>query len=166
MSSETAGDNPAAVARATQDTVDVAGDAADQAERLTMVMESEAIRSALNGDGSGEGSLEGYDYPLEDTEGVLAMEDAEDASDDPMHAGGLDPAPWIPAEQAAMHIIVTDASGDAIGDRYVDEVLDDDDPNIDPFDRAGSGLTPEDETLLGVDPYESPVEDDPYAEFR
>jgi hypothetical protein len=124
------GDEPAEIARATQDTVDVAGDAADQAERLSMVMEAEAIHAALHG-GSGEGSLEGYDFPLEDTEDVLAMEGAEDASDDPMHAGGLDPAPWLPAEQAAMHII---------------------DPSNP--DDPGASLTPEDETLLGIDPYE------------
>ena len=98
------GDAPAEVARATQYTMDVAGDAADQAVRLSMVMEAEAIRAARRGE-SGEGYLDGYDYPLEDTESVLAMEDADDASDDPMHGGGLDPAPWVPAEEAAMHII-------------------------------------------------------------
>ncbi|MEK9809315.1 MAG: hypothetical protein VW362_02630, partial [Candidatus Nanopelagicales bacterium] len=65
MSSEVKAQDPDEVARATQDTVDPAGDAADQAERLTMVMEAEALRNALRGDASGEGSLDGYDYPLE-----------------------------------------------------------------------------------------------------
>ena len=153
MTREIHGDAPAEVARATQDTGDVAGDAADQAERLSMVMEAEAIQAALRGE-SGEGSLDGYDYPLEDSESVLAMEDADDASDDPMHAGGLDPAPWVPAEQAAMHIIDPSDPDDPEAGRYVDDILDDDDPGIDPFDRPSSSLTPEDETLLGVDPYE------------
>ncbi len=146
-------DDPAEVARATQDVVDPAGDAADQAERLTMVMEAEALRGALAGDGSGEGSLDGYDLPLEDTESMLAMEDAEDASDDPVHAGGLDPAPWIPAEQAAMHVVERDGSGE-----YLDEILEESDPLVDPFDTAGSELTAEDATLLGIDPYEAPEE--------
>lgn len=153
MTREIHGDVPAEVARATQDITDVAGDAADQAERLSMVMESEAIAAALRGE-SGEGSLDGYDYPLEDTESVLAMEGAEDASDDPMHAGGLDPAPWVPAEQAAMHVIDPGDPDDPEAGRYADEILEDDDPGIDPFDRPGASLTPEDETLLGIDPYE------------
>lgn len=153
MTREIPGDAPAEVARATQDTSDVAGDAADQAERLSMVMEAEAIQAALRGE-SGEGSLDGYDYPLEDTESVLAMEDAEDASDDPMHAGGLDPAPWIPAEQAAMHVIDPGDPDDPESDRYLDDILDDEDPGIDPFDRPPAALTAEDETLLGIDPYE------------
>ena len=146
-------DDPADVARATQDVTDPAGDAADQAERLTMVMEAEALRSALAGDSAGEGLLDGYDYALEDAESTLALEDAVDASDDPLHAGGLDPAPWLPAEQAAMHVISDDASGDGL---YVDQVLEDDDPFIDPFDRPGATLTAEDETLVGIDPYEEP----------
>lgn len=153
MSGDIHGDEPAEVARATQDTSDPAGDAADQAERLSMVMESEAIHAALHGQ-SGEGSLEGYDLPLEDTESVLAMEDAEDASDDPMHAGGLDPKPWVPAEQAAMHVIDPGDPDDPEAGRYVTDLMDAEDPNIDPFDGPPSGLTPEDETLLGIDPYE------------
>ena len=153
MTPEIHGDAPAEVARATQNVTDVAGDAADQAERLSMVMEAEAIQAALRGE-SGEGSLDGYDYPLEDTESVLAMEDADDASDDPMHAGGLTPAAWVPAEQAAMHIVDPADPDDPQVGSYADEIVDDDDPGIDPFDRAGSELTPEDETLLGIDPYE------------
>jgi hypothetical protein len=152
MTTHIHGDDPAEVARATQDTLDPAGDAADQAERLSMVMESEAIHAALRGQ-SGEGSLDGYDYPLEDTESVLAMEDAEDASDDPLHAGGLHPEPWLPAEQAAMHVIDPAFPDDPDDGRSLPGMLDDADPGIEPFDGAPSGLTPEDETLLGIDPY-------------
>lgn len=154
MSKAIRGDDPAEISRATQDTTDVAGDAADQAERLSMVMEAEAVDAALHGRTPSEGSLDGLEYPLEDTESVLAMEDAEDASDDPMHAGGLDPAPWVPAEQAAMRIVDPGNPSDPLDDRYVDEVLDGDNVDIDPFDRPGGDLTPEDETLLGIDPYE------------
>lgn len=103
MARDIHGDEPAEVARATQDSFGPAGDAADQAERLSMVMEAEAIHAALSGS-HGEGSLDGYEYPLEDTESILAMEDADDASHDPMHAGGTSPDPWQPAEEAAMHI--------------------------------------------------------------
>ena len=144
-------DDPQEVSRDTQDTVDVPGDAADQAERLTMVMEAEALRNARAGSDDGEGSLDGYDRPLSDTEGLLAMEGAEDSSDDPLHAGGLTPAPWIPAEQAAMHIVDPD---DPLDGRYVDEVQAEGDVAIDPYDRPGGDLTPEDQTILGIDPYE------------
>lgn len=149
--------SPGEISRATQDTADVAGDAADQAERLSMVMEAEAIHAALHpgsADGSDpEGSLEGLPYPLEDTESVLAVEDASDASDDPMHAGGLQPGIWMPAEQAAMHIVDPDEPGDPLDGRYAEDVVDDD-SDVDPFDRPGSELTAEDQTLLGLDPYE------------
>ena len=148
--------DPQQVARTTQDPDDPAGDAADQAERLTMVMESEALYAARHPGsavGDPEGSLDGFDRPLEDTESVLAMEDAQDASDDPMHAGGLQPAAWIPAETAAMHVVHPGSPSDPMSGRYVDE-LSSLDSDVDPFDRPGSALTPEDETLLGIDPYE------------
>ncbi len=143
-------DSPEAVSWSTQDTTDPAGDAADQAERLSMVMEAEATRNALRGDDvgySGEGSLEGFDRPLSDTESILAEEDAEDSSDDPMHAGGLTPKPWIPAEQAAMHL--TDGS-------WLDDESDEEraDPDFDQYAEPAEHLTPEDETLMGIDPYE------------
>ena len=148
---------PGEVARLTQTTSDVAGDAADQAERLSMVMEAEAVHAALhpaaNTGGDPEGSLDGLDYPLEDSESVLAMEDAEDASDDPMHAGGLRPGTWLPAEQSAMHIIDPDNPEDPLDGRYTQDILDDN-SDADPFDRPGSELTAEDQTLLGIDPYE------------
>ena len=132
---------------------DNSGDAADQAERLSMIMEAEATREALRGGDGGEGSLDGMNYPLEDLEDVLAMEDADDASDDPMHAGGLRPATWMPAEKAAMHVVDLD---DPSADQYADGETDAEraDPDRDQFDGPELHLTPEDETLLGVDPYE------------
>ena len=145
-------DSPEEVSKATAYEGGPAGDAADQAEHLSMVMEAEAIHNALNG-GGGEGSLDGLDLPLEDTESWLAMEDAEDSSDDPMHAGGLTPRPWVPAEEAAIHTV---DDFDPSGDAYLDDETDSEraDPNFDQFDEPIEHLTPEDETLLGVDPYE------------
>ena len=157
MSETVAGSaSPAEVARATVHGMDAAGDAADQAERLTMIMEAEATHNALNG-GGGEGDTDGLPYPLEDLEDVLAMEDAEDSSDDPMHSGGLTPAPWMPAEQAAMHVVDPDDPDD---DAYVGDESDAEraDPFRDQFDGPARDLTPEDETLLGIDPYDEPVE--------
>ena len=147
--------SPSDVARATENGTDSAGDAADQAERLTMIMEAEATHNALNG-GGGEGSVDDLPYPLEDIEDVLAMEDAEDSSDDPMHAGGLTPAPWITAEQAAMHVIDPEDPED---DAYVGDENDVEraDPSRDQFDGPARDLTPEDETLLGIDPYDAPA---------
>ena len=149
--------SPAVVAVTTQDRSGPAGDAADQAERLTMVMEAEAARAALTGDGGGEGRLEGRGRPLADTEAILAEEDAEDASDDPFHAGGLDPAPWLPAEQAAMHVVDPGFADDGVD---ATRLLADADPLTDPFDVPGVALTPEDETLLGIDPYDAAGDDE------
>ncbi|MDP2014780.1 MAG: hypothetical protein Q8L05_11200 [Actinomycetota bacterium] len=101
------------------------GDSADQADRLAMIMEAEAIQAALQGE-TGEGSLDGYSYPLEDTEEVLSMEEAEDGSNDPRHTG--EATRWQTAEESAIHVIGTKV------ERPV--------------------LTPEDETLLGIDPYD------------
>lgn len=128
------------------------GDAADQAERLSMVMEAEAVHSALNG-GGGEGSIE-IAYPLEDVESVLAMEDADDSSDDPMHAGGLTPARWVSAEESAIHIVDPQDPAD---DAYFSDETDEEraDPAYDQFDTPVGELTPEDETLLGIDPYDA-----------
>lgn len=128
------------------------GDIADQADRLSMVMEAEAVRNALAGS-SGEGSLEGYDLPLEDDETLVAEEGAVDASDDPMHAGGLTGAPVVEAEVAAMHVV---DDVDPARDFYLDDEDDEQraDPDFDQFDEPITHLTPEDETLLGIDPYE------------
>jgi hypothetical protein len=156
MSDKVAGSaSPSEVARATENGFDAAGDAADQAERLTMIMEAEATHNALNG-GGGDGSADSLPYPLEDIEDVLSMEDAEDASDDPMHSGGLTPAPWISAEQAAMHVIDPDDPDDNayVGDENDVERAD---PFRDQFDGPARDLTPEDETLLGIDPYDQPA---------
>jgi hypothetical protein len=156
MSEKVAGaSSPSEVAHATEIGTDAAGDAADQADRLTMIMEAEAVHNAMNG-GGGEGSVGDLPYPLEDIEDLLAMEDAEDSSDDPMHAGGLTPAPWIGAEQAAMHVVdLADPEDDA----YLDDESDQQraDPQRDQFDGPARDLTPEDETLLGVDPYDEPA---------
>ena len=132
------------------DTTDPAGDAADQAERLTMLMESEAIHAGLN---SGRLAPDELPYPLQDTEEVLVEEDAEDASDDPMHAGGLTPARWVSAEVSAMHVIEPTSSEDAwwLSDETDAERAD---PSRDQFDGPEEDLTPEDQTLLGIDPYE------------
>lgn len=142
---------PENVARSTSDMSDNNADIADQADRLTMIMEAEAARNGargVHGEFAGEGSLDGFSYPLEDVEETLAEEDAEDSSDDPMHAGGLNPAPWIPAENAAMHVVGMDEyAGDETDAQRTD-------PNFDQFDEAEAGLTPEDETLLGIDPYD------------
>lgn len=146
---------PHEVAWETRTGMQSAGDGADQADRLTMIMEAEATHNALNG-GGGEGSIEDLPYPLEDIEDVLAMEGADDASDDPMHAGGLTPRLWITAEQAAMHIIDPDALDDAayVGDETSIERAD---PFRDQFDGDPRDITPEDETILGIDPYDEQV---------
>jgi hypothetical protein len=156
MSDQVAGSSsPGDVARATTRDVGAAGDAVDQAERLTMIMEAEATHNALNG-GGGEGQLDGLLYPLEDIEDVLAMEDAEDASDDPMHSGGLTPAPWVSAEHAAMHVFDPEEPGEG---GYLDDESDVEraDPSREQFDGPARDLTPEDETLLGIDPYDEPA---------
>lgn len=112
---------------------DRSGDAADQAEHLREVIDLQAA-----GAGGGHESVDGRGYPLEDVEEVLSAEGADDASDDPMHAGGLNPRRWLTAEEAAMHVIDFNSQED------------DDDDDDDGF----VALTPEDETLLGVDPYD------------
>jgi hypothetical protein len=119
--------DPGKIARDTVNTTDPGGDMADQAERLTMIMEAEAVRNAVRGEQgqyAGEGSLDGYLYPLEDTEELLAMEDADDASDDPMHAGGLTPSPWISAENSAMHIVGDIEMDDDVPDELTDQLSD------------------------------------------
>lgn len=141
-------DAPAEVARSAGWTT--SGDSADQAERLSMIMEAEAVHSAMNG-GGGEGNND-MPYPLEDIEDVLAMEDAEDGSDDPMHAGGLTPARWVTAEEAAIHVVDGDESETWLDDETNAERAD---PDRDQFDGPVGELTPEDETLLGIDPYDA-----------
>ena len=147
--------NPAGVLRATQSVDSEPGDTADSADRLTMIMEAEAVRNGIKGDNGeygGEGSLDGLIYPLEDTEFLLGSEDAEDSSDDPMHAGGLTPSPVVSEEVAAMHFIDIDEYVDT--DKYIDDESDSENTKtrFDQFNQPVTDLTPEDETLLGIEP--------------
>ena len=139
--------SPAEIARSTAHASESPGDFADQADRLTMIMEAEAARNAVQGvtgEFAGEGSLDGYSYPLEDIEDMLAMEDAQDSSDDPLHPGDQSPTPWVPAETAAMHIV----SGSDLDNQNV--ILDHEPISNESGSEQGFPLTPEDETLLGL----------------
>jgi hypothetical protein len=152
MSNNESESDPASVVRITQSVASEPGDVADAADRLTMIMEAEAIHNSLNGDTGeygGEGSLDGLLYPLEDTEYTLAANESEDSSDDSVHAGGVSSPPIVSVEVAAMHFIDTD--------EYVDDESDQEkaNPLFDQFDEPVKELTPEDETLLGVDPYDA-----------
>lgn len=144
-------------------------DAADQAQRLTMLMESELI-AALHKEAASAGAQAGNltapvtdstrredypleDYPLEDVEQILAEEDSADASDDPLHAGGLAPTRWISAEVAAMHVI--DDTGEPMDSGPTDPTkAEQADPSHEQYDKSTRELTAEDQTLLGIDPYE------------
>jgi hypothetical protein len=72
-----------------------------------------------------------------------------------MHSGGLTPAPWVSAEQAAMHVV---DPADLDDTTYLDDEQSSQraDPQRDQFDGPPRDLTPEDETILGIDPYEAP----------
>lgn len=131
---------------------DARGDLADQADRLAMIMEAEAARVGLMGSGAIEAS-EDLHNPLADPEDLLAEEDAEDASDDPLHGGGLRPTHWTSAEEAAMHVIDPDRP-DEISRLDDPTPAEQADPGHDPFQDAPEVLTPEDETILGIDPFE------------
>ena len=144
--------DPQRVARTTGIGPDPAGDAADQAERLVMIREAEAAHAARYGQPPGT-SDEDLGYPLEDLEDVIAMEDADDASDDPMHGGGLAPRRWVSAEEAAMHVI-SPAGPDDASFAADESDFERADPNRDQFDGFATPLTPEDQTLLGIDPFE------------
>lgn len=92
-----------------------AGDIGDQAARLQMMEEQEAIQAALRGDVRGDDSLDdrsatGVD-PLEGPE--LVGPDALDASDDPVY-GGRQPLgePEEPLESEARALVDTQ-TGDA-----------------------------------------------------
>jgi hypothetical protein len=139
--------SPGEIARSTTPFNDSPGDFAEQADRLTMIMEAEAARNAIQGvtgEFAGEGSLDGFSYPLENIEDTLAMEDAQDSSDDPLHPGDELPAPWIPAEQAAIHVIGDidmNNSTNTFNDPFSEES---------PITHVDYPLTPEDETLMGI----------------
>jgi hypothetical protein len=152
MSNTVSESDPANVLRVTQSVASEPGDVADAADRLTMIMEAEAIRNGLNGNTGeygGEGSLDGLLYPLEEPEYALAAEEDGDSSDGPAHAGGVSTPATISEEVAAMHFIDTD--------EYVDDESDQEkaSPQFDQLDKRVKQLTPEDETLLGVDPYDA-----------
>lgn len=122
---------PEDVVASTSPAGESAGDAAEQADRLTMIMEAEA---ATNG-GMGTPDLA---YPLEDLDELIANEDAdEDSSNDPLHHGGGDGHASQPAEEAAMHVIDDDGN-----ERPMTGDIDENRP-----------LTDEDNTLIGIDPY-------------
>lgn len=131
---------------------DARGDLADQADRLAMIMEAEAARVGLMGSAPVEAADE-LRPPLADPEDLLSEEEADDASDDPLHGGGLHPTHWTSAEEAAIHVFDPDRPDEIRG-------LDDPtpaeraDPGYDPFQDKPEELTPEDETILGIDPYE------------
>jgi len=151
MSSHVSDSNPANVLRITQSVASEPGDRVDAADRLTMIMEAEAIRNSVSGDNGefgGEGSLEGLGFPLEDSEYLSLSEDGEETSDDPIHAGGATSARNVSQEIAAMHFLDTD--------KYVDHESGVHKPNLqfNQFEETASDLTPEDETLLGLDPYD------------
>jgi len=138
---------PDAIARATVNGNDSHGDFAEQADRLTMIMEAEAARNGirgLTGEFAGEGSLDGYSFPLEDIDDTLAMEDAQDSSDDPLHPGDDVPTPWMSAETAAVHVISDSDSLDPDFDQSASV------SDAEHLSDQGFQLTPEDETLLGL----------------
>jgi hypothetical protein len=65
-----------------------AGDMADQASRLQMAQEQEAIAAALAGRVRGTDALEDRGPFVDPLEGREPLDDADDASDDPVHGGG------------------------------------------------------------------------------
>jgi hypothetical protein len=96
-------ESPAEVLKQTANGTDPAGDDADQADRLTMVMEAEALHNALTGNPGGEGSFDGVVYPRHD---------------ESIHEEhGLSP------EQAAMHFIEIDTDDDSIGSQAAGDAL-------------------------------------------
>lgn len=98
-------ESPDEVLRQTANGGDPAGDSADQAERLTMIMEAEALRNALHGDPGGEGSLDGFDYPLAGATEVQADEGDDLGVVDALDAGDVAARPMVSPELAAMHIV-------------------------------------------------------------
>ena len=144
---------PEEVLRETAGSLGEPGDVADQAERLRLLMEAEAVDEGRAGR-VWDPAIEGVPYPPEDAEDVLAMEGAEDSSDDSTHAGGLAPNRWVPAEEAAMHVVDPQRPDEL---SYLDEPTAAERANTarDDFEGPVTLLTPEDETLLGVDPYDA-----------
>ena len=106
-----------------------------------------AFSNSINGAFGGEGSLYGLLYSLEDTEYLRAGEVAKDASDDPMHAGESTPSSVLSDEVVAIHFIDSDEYIYNESDSKNAEML------FDQFNQPVKELTPEDETLLGIDPH-------------
>jgi hypothetical protein len=130
-------ESPAEVLKQTANGTDPAGDDADQADRLTMVMEAEALHNALTGDPGGEGSFDGVVYPRHDAHEFVNIIDEEDSRDFLLSDDSIDKERGLSPEQAAMHIIEVEA----------------DDVSTDSH-AVGVALTAEDETLLGLDHHE------------
>ena len=141
------------------------GDQADQASRLQMIQEQEAIQAALRGDVEGTDAYEDrvdVGEPLEGSDPIDA--ESADASDDPIHGGGMpveDPGEvmgagsadeWVGSDLAA---IDQPGAGAAVA---VDEGgTGTDDPDASPFesdgdpDFAGEELTPVDSESAAED---------------
>ena len=130
-------ESPAEVLKQTANAAEPAGDDADQADRLTMVMEAEALRNALTGDSSGEGSFDGVVYPRHDAHEFVNIVDDEDSRDYLLTDDSIHKERSLSPEQAAMHIIEVETDDASIGSQ-----------------ASGDALTAEDETLLGLDPHE------------
>jgi hypothetical protein len=130
-------ESPAEVLKQTANGTDPAGDDADQADRLTMVMEAEALHNALTGNPGGEGSFDGVVYPRHDAHEFANIIDDEDSRDFLLTDESIHKQRRLSPEQAAMHIIKVEADESSVGSQAV-----------------GDALTAEDETLLGLDPHE------------
>jgi hypothetical protein len=130
-------ESPAEVLKQTANGTDPAGDDADQADRLTMVMEAEALHNALTGNPGGEGSFDGVVYPRHDAHEFANIIDDEDSRDFLLTDESIHKERGLSPEQAAMHIIEGERDDASIGSQ-----------------AAGDDLTAEDETLLGLDPHE------------
>jgi hypothetical protein len=130
-------ESPQEVLRQTANATDPAGDEADQADRLTMVMEAEALRNALTGDPGGEGSFDGVVYPRHDDQEFVTIADDEDPKDFLLVEDPAQKRRSLSPEQAAMHIIETDPNAASLASGANSEAL-----------------TSEDQTLLGLDPHE------------
>jgi hypothetical protein len=130
-------ESPAEVLKQTANGTDPAGDDADQADRLTMVMEAEALHNALTGDPGGEGSFDGVVYPRHDDQEFVNVVDEHESRDFLLSEDAASRERALSPEQAAMHIIDTESS-DLSGVSQ----------------EASDALTAEDETLLGFEAHE------------
>lgn len=79
-------------------------DTAEQADRLTMIMETEGIASTYFREPTGE-PLEEYSYPLDDTQEIMIIEESDEEEYDPTHELDRCRERLRPAEEAAMHVV-------------------------------------------------------------